>query len=418
MECRVGINAHRALYSASSKDSYLGALTVPSTDEEELRAVRDDIRNAVRTGFAEWSSHVSRQRLLEDAVLSKLADTNPALRPKFRMQGSWSYHTLNETTHEPPQEIDLDDGVFLPVSFLTQNGSTHPALASSAYFEAVEDILQPLCKERGWTLVREKPSCVRVEVRDGAHIDLALYAIPDDEFTNLLEKALIADRARLSAQRLDEELAFRDEVYPSLPADHIMLAHRDDGWKPSDPRKLENWFNDAVKKHGDQLRRVCRYLKGWRDWTWKGCRLSSISLMACVVDAYDKATAAPAANRDDKALEMIAAGLPTQLRGKIDNPVVPGQRLDDGWDDTDACRSEFVNKATELARALSNALAGNDADRAAGILGQAFGKYLPKQPDFYVVEESGRADVLTTGILRGSDEQRSPVKLGGENRYG
>jgi hypothetical protein len=62
-----------------------------------------------------------------------------------------------------------------------------------------------------------------------------------------------------------------------------MLAHRDEGWKPSDPRKLEEWFRAAVRQHGEQLRRVCRYLKNWRDNRWEGCRLSSIALMACTV---------------------------------------------------------------------------------------------------------------------------------------
>ena len=247
------------------------------------------------------------------------AQSAPAsLKPKFKMQGSFAYRTLNEPAHTPPQEIDLDDGIFVPVSFLNDNGRSHPALISSGYFRAVEALLTPVCRERSWTLVTDKPSCVRVELDDGAHIDFALYAIPDEEFEELVETEVLAkamgaqDRAMLT-----EQIELAEDLYRGLREDQIMLAHREEGWKPSDPRKLEDWFRAALRKHGEQLRRVCRYLKGWRDYNWEACRLSSIALMACVVTTYDEAAQAPADNRDDLALLEIADRLPDLLRGRI-----------------------------------------------------------------------------------------------------
>ena len=97
------------------------------------------------------------------------------------MQGSFAYRTLNEPAHNPPQEIDLDDGVFVPVSFLNDSGRARPALISSGYFAAVEALPAPICVLNGWKLIDDKPSCVRVELDGSAHIDLALYAIPDAE---------------------------------------------------------------------------------------------------------------------------------------------------------------------------------------------------------------------------------------------
>src|SRR5205085_2773416 len=110
------------------------------------------------------------------------------------------------------------------------------------------------------------PSCVRIRISDEAHIDLALYAIPDLEFGRLVEKAALAEStfARDEFRReMQEAIALDQAVYANLRSDQIMLAHREEGWKPSDPRKLEDWFTGAVKKFGDQLRRVSRYLKGW-----------------------------------------------------------------------------------------------------------------------------------------------------------
>ena len=340
----------------------------------------------------------------------------PTLRPKFRMQGSWSYDTLNCTTHEPPQEIDLDDGMFLPVSFLTQNGSNHPAIVSRAYFVAVERILKPVCDKYGWALDHSKSSCVRVKVRHGAHIDIALYAIPDHDFHELLEKAFTDSISSFSA--FDERPAF-DELYARLPVDHIMLAHREEGWKPSDPRKLEDWFRDAIARHGYQLRRVCRYLKAWRDFHWQGCRLSSIALMACAVAAFNEAYGQFDNARDDKALLIVAERLPSLLSGQIVNPVVDGQRLDEGWDD---CRTDFVAQAEALRDTLQSILASSNRGAAVTSLAALMGHYMPTDLDYLSIEVlDGGPAILRSGLLKELGDEptaRESVKVGGDERYG
>jgi hypothetical protein len=413
----MGINAHRLFYSSTAADTYLNNLTLGDGVREELRAVRDDIRETLKAGFADWDRFVDKHQFFEAAAF-ELADQRP-LRPKFRMQGSWSYHTLNCATFDPPQEIDLDDGMFLPVSFLTQDGTVKPSIVSDAYFEAVEVILGPLCEERGWSL-EEKSSCVRVRVRDGAHADIALYAIPDEDFEQLVAKAEYCAANSFGKKVTDEAIAFDTEIYPNLPADHIMLAHRDEGWKPSDPRKLENWFQDAIHRHREQLRRVCRYLKGWRDFNWKdGCRLSSIAIMACVVDAFDNASRAPRDNRDDEALKMAVDRMVELLPNAIPNPVVDGQRLDEGWEGED-CRKEFLARTQRLASVLNDALQNSDASHAMAALCAEFGHNLPNYPDHLLVDEVATPAVLRSGLLGGSEtnERRSPVKIGGSERYG
>lgn len=414
----MGANAHRAFFNSSEKDSYLDALTVDAGQRCQLQAARDKIREALTDGLREWSAHIDRDLLFEARAIAafQFGARETALRPKFRMQGSFSYHTLNRTTQNPPQEVDLDDGVFLPVSFITQNGHNDPVVASDGYFTVVQKVLAPLCRREGWHLVTDKPACVRVRIDEDSHIDLALYAIPDGEFEELLAKAAMS----FGARDRDETVAFAEDVYPRLPTDRIMLAHREQGWKPSDPRKLEEWFEDAIREHGQQLRRVCRYVKGWRDHSWKACRLSSIALMACIVAAYDDALAAIAETRDDLALQMVAGRLPHALAGRIRNPVVDGQYLDEGW--TPEIREDFIAEARALAASIDRALASNRAATVVEQLRGALGSYFPKDAELIVVDTVPSAPaILTSGLLReivDEAKEREAVKKGGDGRYG
>lgn len=415
----MALNAHRVFTSPSNDNTYLGALTLEPPRERQLREARDACRSAIKEGLREWATIIERAALFE----AEWAHAEPpALRPKFKMQGSFAYHTLNEPAYSPPQEIDLDDGVFVPVSFLMRGGAAHPVLQSAGYFRAVEALLRPVCQRNGWTLVTDKPSCIRVEIDSDAHLDFALYAIPDDEFDKLItEEAALAKTLGYQHRAMVTDAAeFAEPVYRNLSADQIMLAHREEGWKPSDPRKLEDWFRKAVGDHGEQLRRVCRYLKGWRDEHWDACRLSSIALMACAVEVYRSEGAALSAGRDDLAMLQVAGRLPDLLAGRIANPVVDGQFLDEGW--TADQRQEFVYKAGLLHSRLRDALEGTDSAVAClAALTAAFGARIPNDSSLIRPEGSSPAApaVLTSGLLRqGVAEPQSAVKRDGDRRYG
>lgn len=413
----MALNAHRVFAGPANDQHYLAALTLADKRRQTLSAARDVCREAIRAGLRNWSSVVNEVVLFNRALASVAPSS---LRPKFRMQGSFAYHTLNDPAHKPPQEIDLDDGVFVPVSFLSNHGQNEPALISAGYFQAVEAALLPVCNLHGWTLVTDKTSCVRVELDAGAHIDFALYAIPDKEFSELVEARMSAMSSRDRTLALDAA-EFAEPVYRGLREDEIMLAHREEGWKPSDPRKLEAWFQDAIRAHEDQLRRICRYLKGWRDFHWEACRLSSISLMACVVTVYQEATDRPRGTRDDLALLMVAERLPTLLSARIANPVVSGQFLDEGWQED--MRREFVEKASLLRDRLREAIHGTDSpSQALASLVRAFGDRLPADVSLIQSEEVLAAPtVLTSGLVRqlaGEGAPQQAVKREGERRYG
>ncbi len=411
-------NAHRVFTGPADAEHFLAALTLEAEREQMLRQARETCREAIRTGLRNWSG-VIRKSVLFETLAADAAPTS--LKPKFKMQGSFAYRTLNEPAHSPPQEIDLDDGVFVPVSFLNDNGGAHPVLISSGYFKAVEALLAPTCEEHGWTLVTDKPSCVRVELADDAHIDFALYAIPDEEFDDLVEAEVLAKAMKAQDRALlQDQMELDENLYRGLREDHIMLAHREEGWKPSDPRKLEDWFREALRTHGEQLRRVCRYLKGWRDFNWEACSLSSIALMSCVVTTYNEAAEGPAENRDDLALFAVAERLPALFQGRIGNPVVDGQYLDEGWSKEQ--RQTFVVEAQALVARLREAITGTDnAARSLASLIRAFGDRLPDDCSLIKPEGVPAPAVLTAGLVKQMGSEREPqqaTRREGSRRYG
>jgi hypothetical protein len=420
----LAINAHRAFQSGTHNDNFLQRLTPDDAHIDELRRARELVRETLKGAFREWETHVSQTELFEDAARAMIlaSGRKPTLSPKFRGQGSYSYHTLNRPTHLPPQEMDFDDGMFLPVSFLTQNNRTAPSVVSSGYFSAVERALTPLCSKKGWTLNpgKARPSCVRISLDNGrSHMDIALYAIPDDQFRVLLEKAATARGLVFADAANDDVISFAEDVYRDIDASQIMLAHREEGWKPSDPRKLEDWVIQSVATHGQQLRRVCRYLKGWRDANWNSCKLSSIALMACAVKAFNESPAV-FEGRDDQALLMVVSRMPEFLSQQIANPVVPG-RLDEGWDES-GCRTEFVNAASRLHIDLETALKSGTPSTAMKTLCELFGPLFPEDATLISVDEYDKSPaILTSGMIdaaAASEPAQAATKIGGNNRFG
>jgi hypothetical protein len=368
------LNLHKLFSGAPEKD-YISALAVGTQKEGSLRAARDEIRATIRSALGNLAQF-ARVNLFEAS-----ASASRSLQPKFRMQGSFSYRTCNDPAQKPPQEVDLDDGLFVAVSYLQANGhAARPVLLSKGLFEIVEQTLAPLCEKKGWQL-QQKPSCVRVRLNQDAHVDIALYSIPDSEYTTLVEKEVLAadaaTRDSLQKRLASDELP--DEIYRRLAHSQIMLAHRVEGWKPSDPRKLDEWFRQAVVENGEHLRRVCRYLKGWRDYQWTECRLSSIVLMAAVVEAFRRhPELAKAETRDDKSLLSVCEELSSILSRPIANPVVPGQWLDENW--SPEFRAEYVKAAQQLLGYVRSATSNGNAVIAIAELQSGFGERIPDDP--------------------------------------
>lgn len=273
-----------------------------------------------------------------------------AVSPRFRTQGSWSYKTCVQPSFLPPQEIDWDFGVYLPVNVWEENGPPHKM--AKAYFVLVESLLTDLCRNKGWKLIPGKATCIRVQVANWAHIDIPLYAAPEHEFNQIMEKAALtakADSLARDSARLAEGAEFGEmaqQIWEEL--DHIVLATRSGEWKNSDPEDVARWFKDRVLEHTEQLRRVCCYLKSWRDYQWKdGGGPTSVAIIIAVAQTFE-----PQRGRDDLALEKAATHLSIAIAGEIRE-----RGIDDGAEDFNS-RLTIEEKAfaAQKARLLASTL--------------------------------------------------------------
>src|SRR5438046_3173807 len=112
------LNLHKLM---ASEVGYLRQIAVLADDRDNLAQAREQIRDVLREAFRQWDRHLTRVELLGPT----LAATDFQIRvpqPKFRIQGSFAYFTVNDCQDPPHQQVDQDDGMFLPQSFALVDG--------------------------------------------------------------------------------------------------------------------------------------------------------------------------------------------------------------------------------------------------------------------------------------------------------
>jgi hypothetical protein len=349
-----------------------------------IASARNDVRNCLRTGIPR--------------VLSERGYTEDVPQPRFFTQGSWAYKTLNAPAQRP-QQADVDDGCYLPLSFVSQ--TKRPSRASTVFFAAAEEALKPLVEEKRWELVTDKPTCIRIVIASYAHIDIPLYAIPDQEFATLTK----ASMERYGYDSLTEavNIAERD-AWTALPADKVLLAHRECNWMSSDPRPVKDWFLGEVEAKGEQFRRVIRYLKAFRDWKWSSGGPASILLMAAAAPLFEKRD-----RRDDLALLDIVAALPAQLRAGVNNPVDVTESLTVRLGKAGV--EEAAKAFEELEKVLRGAAHSGSPSQACILLKGEFGPRFPNAPDRVKVA-SVAATIAAAPATAGPSELVGRTKVG------
>lgn len=343
--------------TVEDKVAFFDNLHLSADEKKQLQEARVEIRNCLREGIP--------------AILAAQGFEGEIPKPRFFTQGSWSYKTLNAPAKEP-QQADLDDGVYLPMTFVKL--TKRPSTASQIFFAAAEQALTPLVKKKEWTMDSGKATCIRIEISGRAHVDVPLYAIPDEEFILL--------RASLESRGFDSisEAVTKAEldVWTALPRDSVLLAHRKENWKKSDPRPLRDWFVGEVEVKGDQLRRIVRYLKAYRDWRWPEGGPTSILLMATAVPLFEAQH-----GRDDLALLNVAAGMAKSLRAGVANPTDQNESL------TERLGAEKVEEAAVafegFEKFLRGALECSNPEQACAWMIEKFGNRFPNEPDWVKV---------------------------------
>lgn len=244
-------------------------------------------------------------------------------QPKFCWQGSFSMKTVINQLDDG--EYDLDDGVYIQ-GYAEQSNWPSPATVHKWVKGAVED----RTKENP----KDKKTCVRVTYARGYHIDLPIYIIHDD-------------------------IAF--------------LAHKRDGWIESDPKAFKDWFVGEIQDEhcGEQLRRLVKVLKAWKDYT--GVDLKGVELTILATKAFDQYD-----GRDDKSFKNTVENIIQNLEDdfKCVKPVSPGEDLFERFDKNQ--RNEIIQAFKDLKEKMDEALNEEDEEKASEYLREVFGTRFPK----------------------------------------
>jgi hypothetical protein len=344
------LNLSPLFYSTTAASTFLEALEVP-------QAVIASVTDACRT---------VRDRFREGLPRALRNHGDVAAQPRFVTQGSSVYKTLNNPAH-PTQQVDRDEGLYLPLEFVKSTGA--PRRASALLFQVVEEVLAPLAAECRWQMDCTKDLCIRIVINRHAHIDLPLYAIPDHEFQRLKNRSDARLAHVLDAADQDED----ESLWYDLPVDQVLIAHRRNGWQKSDPRPLKKWFDESVERYSDQLRRTVRYMKAFRDYQWRDGGPASLLLMAAATQVFD-----PKTRRDDLALLHVVERLPSVLRAGVAHPTDTSESLTDrlGYRGVESAVQRFTGLAVSLQQAIYSA----DAKMACDVLVQQLGPRFPKDP--------------------------------------
>jgi len=359
------LNLHRCFapsYDEKTK-SFLEQLNLSEADRKKLEEARTKARRALRKAIATATAEFS-------------GEEKPVM-PAFYTQGSCSYKTVNRPTHVPPQQVDMDDGTYLPMSFAS---GAKPKRMASWFFQVADAALRQLVKEEGWAGYVEKPTCCRIIIDDESHLDIPLYAIRDERYVQLFRESLVRKALAQESADFSEEEA--DIDWASLAEDDVLLAKRDGTWEASDPMQVTRWVDGSIGLSGEQLRRVWRYIKGWRDQQYKTGGPSSILLMVIVASKF-----VAIKGRDDLVIEQVARTLERAILGPIPAPWNVSIDLNK-LSSTE--RQQASSRAKQLAKDLAESFEGTkeDIDDVLECLSAQFGRHFPLDEQLVSVENA------------------------------
>ena len=362
----------KLLFNNGHEEVFLDLLNISKENDQLLRNIRTKVRTALRKGFS-----LIRNSHTDSPELTYISQ----LHPKFWTQGSYAYKTMNTPCCTPPQQIDLDDGVYFPMVFAENN----PRAASRLIFKVVDGILKELAKSEGWEFNDQKETCVRLNINEHIHLDVPIYAIPEERYAALTESMTVNDSKTFS---MDSSLY--------LDKDQIYLAKRGmDCWVQSDPMLIHQWFVNSTRLHSERLRRVCRYIKAWRDYTWQnGGGPSSIALMAAVTETFNDNlnSTSQSFSSDCEALLAVTKALPEQFKAGIANPTEQEILLYPlGQSDNE--QADILSELETLEGKIENGLCSSKSKADVIIaLQESFGNRIPDKID--LIEHISAADSI------------------------
>ncbi|MEC1769270.1 CBASS cGAMP synthase [Schinkia azotoformans] len=278
------------------------------------------------------SLRISRNAL-RTKIQNYFENTLKVTKPVFWGQGSYMMNTIIEPIDG---EFDIDDGVYLK-HLSGKKEEDWPATST------VHNWILKAVDGHTSTPPVNKNTCIRVIYKKEYHIDFPIYIKGDN-------------------------------------AEHPKLAHKTKGWIDSDPKELTNWFNKEVSEKGDQLKRIVRYFKAWKDNKKGDDKFPSGMIFTILatnhfVDGYEE--------DDDSAFIAIAKNIYDDLSDSftLERPVFPKEELIEDWSET--AKTNFLSKLSTLItngqKALEKEKKNEAADTWIKVFGERFPVYSPPE---------------------------------------
>ncbi len=276
---------------------------------------------------------------IRDLIKDDFRENGRTPVPSFCSQGSFAMRT---TVNPLDGEFDLDDGVYLE----------HFDKKSNTDWPTPETVHTWICDAVDGHTEQppiDKRTCVRVVYAGQYHIDLPIYA-------------------DLNGKNMHAEKGAR-------------------GWHPSDPVEITKWFQNAIKTHGEQLRRAVRYLKAWADFNSKEGKLPSGLILTVLAVQNFRAN-----DQDD----LCFANTADAIRGSTSavfyvlNPVDATEELTSRLDADQ--KKRFQTAIASLAEEGKKAIASDSRSKASKIWQKHFGDRFPVAEDESEEEKQRKAD--------------------------
>lgn len=406
-------------YYANRNEGLISELRLTDAQESRLLELRDTVRARIRDVFDEAKNLVrntNNDSLSVEAIQVRLRKTRLryltpetqeeagklissmdgdartaflALSPRFWTQGSFRYKTLNQPYSSPPQEIDIDDGTYLPMQFF----ENEPAIGHRLLILLVDSSLQSLVAENDDWVFTTKPTCARIKIpKEHTHIDVPMYAIPEKQFLEKEQAFVVLKHQTFDGRDSINEAIAANRADYQLQSDcvHLALREGDQKWTKSDPKIVEDWFSGCCARIGQHLKKLCRFLKGWRDCQWPdGGGPSSICLMAAAVNVLHSHPH----DRTDfgDAMRVLSHYLPEEFQKGIESPDhTDAKKLFPAIESHGDKEQDILNKLFDLENCIGAAFRAETKRDALGYLRQVYGNRV-KSEDLIIKQKSAAA---------------------------
>jgi len=196
---------------------------------DEMRTILLSVRNSLRA------------RMGKNYMLIP-AEERKKLELHFQSQGSFIMDTIIRPLND---DFDLDDGVYFQGG-LSEKDRPAPQIFHDWVIKAIDN-------DNAYENVKDKPCCVRVQYKQGFHIDLPIYYADNYDCPDLAE----TKKGWILSNPV-EFIAWFEEKTKS----GFQKAFMYEALKYAEPYK--KWLTD-IRKQDCQLRRLVRYMKAWAD---------------------------------------------------------------------------------------------------------------------------------------------------------